>query len=377
MKILSAILVLILTYAGCFHNGENSSGNADKSLSIYRDTTITNFFKRTKGVVAMDGGYSIPLSNNKVLWVFGDSYIDHYDSVTHTVPCIFQVRNSALLQPRGNWQWQQTKTLLSSGPGVKSFLKDTTEPKHFIWPSSGIQLGDTAYVFCNDLKNTGKGLGFGNAGPPMWGKIKVPEMEVVGFSTLQDFGDVGFGIGFIKSNSGKYVYVYGSRMAKDTLANNIYVARFPADNPNAKWEFWTSAGWDFNQDSIAPIANVPGFSWHIDKVKNKYILVSAEFSLECDQGKEIYSAFSNSPTGPFSKRKTIYTIDDTIQGHYPFFYGVMLHPEYTNHKDEVLITYCINGYKPCIENCVNNRLNPDYYRLQAIRVPIKIIDPDL
>jgi len=37
----------------------------------------------------------------------------------------------------------------------------------------------------------------------------------------------------------------------------------------------------------------------------------------------------------------------------------------------------INGYEPCLRNCVNGRMNPDYYRLKAIRVPLELIDSGL
>lgn len=39
-------------------------------------------------------------------------------------------------------------------------------------------------------------------------------------------------------------------------------------------------------------------------------------------------------------------------------------------SDGLLITYCVNGYEPCVSNCVNGRMNPDYYRPRAIRLPI-------
>ena len=69
----------------------------------------------------------------------------------------------------------------------------------------------------------------------------------------------------------------------------------------------------------------------------------------------------------------IYTIDDRLQGHSPFFYSAIAHPEYINKKDELLVTYAINGYGTCVPDCRNNRMNPDVYRLKAIRVPCKLL----
>jgi hypothetical protein len=66
-----------------------------------------------------------------------------------------------------------------------------------------------------------------------------------------------------------------------------------------------------------------------------------------------------------------------LQGHYPFFYLPIPHPEYINANDELLLTYSINGYGTCIPSCVNNRFNPTMYRPRGIRIPLKLIDPSL
>jgi hypothetical protein len=43
------------------------------------------------------------------------------------------------------------------------------------------------------------------------------------------------------------------------------------------------------------------------------------------------------------------------------------HSELINSKDELLITYSINNYGPCFEDCPKGRMNPDHYRLRSVR----------
>lgn len=333
---------------------------------VAKDSLITNFFKRTTGMIAADGGYTIPLNNGKVLWIFGDSYMNDYDSVSHTVPCLFEANNSVLLQPKNDWNPKHTVTLPGS-IGTQSYFKN--KPDNFIWPLTGFQHGDTVYVICSDLYKYGPGqYDMKNEGS-VWAKILVGSMRVVTYSPLQDFKGIAFGQGFIKSNG--YVYTYGLKQ------NNIYVARFPEKSPNAPWSFWNGDTWTADVNKAATIANVPGFSMYMCKVKNKYVLLSTEFSLNCDAGKKIYAATSSNPAGPFTERKVIYIIDDKKQGHTPFFYGPLAHPEYINSKNELLIDYSINGYAPCIPSCNNGRYDPDNYRPRAIWVPLKLIDPEL
>jgi hypothetical protein len=347
------------------------------NLTVYKDSTVIKFFRRTHGWIASDGALTVPLSDGRVLWLMGDSHINDYDSVTGTIPALFQVRNAALLQPKDDWQWQHTKTLIGNGPGIKSFFKEIPDDNYFIWPAAGFQQGDTVYVYLANLMKTGKGAwAWGSAGHDLWGKMKFPEMDkVVGYSPLPDMDGIAFGMGFVKDAKSGYIYSYGSKL--DSVGSaQVFVARFPMDNPNVDWTFWDGENWNSNVNKIIPVGHV-GSGLFVTKVKNKYVLISSELSVACDQGKKIYSTTSNNPTGPFSPLKTIYTIDDTLQGHFPFFYTVILHPEYINDKNELLITYCINGYNPCVQTFKNGRGNPDYYRPKGIRVPLKLIDPAL
>jgi hypothetical protein len=63
-----------------------------------------------------------------------------------------------------------------------------------------------------------------------------------------------------------------------------------------------------------------------------------------------------------------------VLGHAPFFYAPAIHPEYINSRNELLITYDINGYSNCEPGCINNGYNPDYYRPRGLRVPLALID---
>ena len=337
-----------------------------------KDTTVTNFFRRTTGWISSDGGLTIPLADGRTLWLMGDSHIDDYDPATATVNCLFQVRNAALVQPKASWRPNNTSTLIGTGPGIKSFLKNNPDDNYFFWPADGIQLKDTVYIYCASMKNAAsalEGFGFAHAGPDCMAKLSFPELKVVGYTPLQDFDEIGFGIGFIKKDH--WVYVYGQKLTG--LTNQLFVARFPETHPDDPWQFWNGSRWSDNVKEIKAVAAQNGVSgtFQVCRVKNSILLTSSALSVGCDQGKDIYAATSSSLTGPFSPKQSIYTIDDTLQGHYPFFYTVVAHPEFLNDSRDLLFTYCINGYGSCVPICNNNRMNPDYYRPKAFRVPLK------
>lgn len=350
---------------------QQKSGNA-----VYKDQTATDFFKRSSGWIASDGGLTVHLSDNRTLWLMGDSHIDDYDPKTETIPCLFQVRNAALLQPNNDWNWQQTKTLIGNGPGIKSLFKHTQDNNYWFWPGAGVQIKDTVYVYNSELSKTGPGtMGFAGTGKDMWAKMKFPEMEVVEYSELPDFDNINFGSGFVKDDKSGYVYAYGGKLDPAIVASNVYVARFPQRDANAAWEFWNGSTWVADVKQVKPIATA-AVSPNVIRVKNKYVILSTALSVACDQGKDIFASVGDTPVGPFTNAESIYTNDDTLQGHYPFFYTVVGHPQFINKKNELLVTYCINGYAPCIDPCdgkMGNRTDPNHYRLKAIRVPLKLL----
>src|SRR5690349_19566905 len=47
-----------------------------------KDSVFTELFRRTTGWTAGDGALSVPLSDGRVLWLFGDSHIDDLDPAT-------------------------------------------------------------------------------------------------------------------------------------------------------------------------------------------------------------------------------------------------------------------------------------------------------
>jgi len=306
-----------------------------------------------------------------VLWLFGDSYIEQFDAKTGTVPCLFDAHNAALLQstddllhPRTLCNFKSRDKSLFRPPGVRE-----GEFWPCFWPGAGFQEGDTVYVYLTEIQKTAQGgmWGFKPIGQ-YWARWVLPEMKVAGYVKLPSFNGIYFWCGFVKDEESGFTYAFGDK--RNFTAGNVYVARFPTKNPESDWSFWDGRGWNFDVTSAAVIVQGASTSVNVCKVKGKFLLTTSEFSVACDQGRAIYISVSDSPMGPFSARKEIFAVDDTVNGHHPFFYSVAAHPESIDADNGLLITYCINGYEPCIPTCVNGRMNPDYYRPRAIRLPL-------
>ncbi len=340
-----------------------------------KDPAFTEFFRRTNGWEASDGALSLPLSDGRVLWLFGDSYIDQLDPATGTTPCLFDARNAALLQLPNDPQHPVT---LRATEGGRSFFRPPEakagDPWPCFWPGAGYEHGGIVWVSLMEMQKTpGGGMWGFKSVCQYWGAMRASNLVFVAYTKLPPFNGIQFWSGFVPDETHGCVYAFGEK--GHGLASDVYVARFPIANPAAPWSFWDGHAWNPNLTSASPVGQGNSSSVNVCRVRGKFLLFSTEFSVGCDQGRQIFVSVSDNPTGPFSPPQSVFTIDDAVQGHHPFFYAANAHPEFINAQDELLVTYCINGYEPCLPSCVDGRSNPDYYRPRAIRLPLRLIHP--
>ncbi|MDB6028231.1 MAG: hypothetical protein JWM68_4454 [Verrucomicrobiales bacterium] len=362
------ITALSLLFTGC----QSTRPPQVNALRVSKDIQFTEFFRRTNGWVSGDGALSVPLSDGRSLWLFGDSHIDSFDRKSKTVPCLFQARNAGLVQMENSFK--DAKTLVGTGTGFRSLFKRIPGDDPWFWPLGGFQEKQTAFIYLAELHQAGTGnFGFASTGNDFIAKMTLPEMTVTDYLPVPHLKGRGFGLGFVKEPDG-FIYTYGTKGSK--AGTDLYVARFKAETPERDWTYWNGNTWTDNLTNAASVFRTHAVSISVCKVRNKIVLTGSALSVKCDMGRDIYMSTSDSPTGPFSPTKKIYTIDDLVKGHSPFFYLPSAHPQFINRKDELLVTYSINGYEPCLPVCVKGRMNPDHYRPRAIRVPLKLIDPD-
>ena len=373
-RIISILICIQVISLSCKKKSSEPVVITPVNMAVYKDTVFTNYFKRSSGWIAGDGAYSIPTNDGRSLWLFGDSHIDDYNVITKTVPCLFQVRNAGIAMSTSDPSVQATLT----GSGFpRSYFSLGTDNNYWFWPGMGYQQLDTIYAFQARVKATGTGGVFGFAGvdSSYVAKVHVPDMTVSNYTLLPSKNGITFGTALVNDISTGYVYIYGTK--SNGFGNDVFVARFIPSGIYSQWEYYTVAGWNNNIISIQKIYSEFTSSFNVCKIKTKYVLFTTEFSVGCDQGKNIFVSVSDYPNGPFINHHSIWVVDDLLQGHTPFFYIANAHPEFDNGKNELLVTYCINGYGSCVNTCISNRADPDTYRPKAIRIPYKLIDASL
>src|SRR5215475_2707021 len=137
--------VLLISTAFMF-SGEAlaaESRSLNNEAKSYKDHAFTEFYRRTSGWTSGDGALSVPLSDGRVLWLFGDSHIDDFDPKTKTTPCLFQVRNAGLIQDANSLS--DARTMIAPGPDSRTWFRNSTNSDEWFWPVCGFQEGKSIY----------------------------------------------------------------------------------------------------------------------------------------------------------------------------------------------------------------------------------------
>ncbi|RCH56321.1 hypothetical protein DJ568_00200 [Mucilaginibacter hurinus] len=358
----------------------------------YRDDAVVNFFHRTnkaQGSVAFDQGNSIALTwgpnAGKVLWIAEDSFDGVRLKDNGNLLCgFFQYNNSVLIQPASrSWDPELTDnlTISNSTQGRPRQVFNAQPGTDFTWPGVGVEVGNKVYVYGAELKSLKL---VHQALYEMVQSASNNAWQINRFLPVgMDQANVVYSEGMVKPGDG-YVYAYGNMGV--FIVKYIYVARFKESDP-LTWTFWDGSKWVDKQpitkpttkealhfvgkgEDVAAYANT-AISYH----NGKYIMMQMDFGYGCDNPEHnIYISTSTSPTGPFTQKKKVFTIEDRYRGHIAKFYTPAIHPEFDNGNKELLLTYCLN-FSGCNtgDDCRNGELDSRQYQIKGIRVPYSLI----
>jgi hypothetical protein len=369
------------------------------TAEAYRDDAVVTFFHRgavSNTTVAFDQGNSIPLTNGanngKILWITQDAYASSQLKANGFLACqFFSYHNSAMLQPSlTNWTSSSTPNITTSSnasTGI-SLLEIIKSPGNhnstYTWPGAGVEIGSNVVLNAYESAN-----GSTPANQALYSIAESTSSTTWGAATritpngMSGQTKMSFSVGMIKKTAGDTVYVYG---AQSTFfnANAITLARFPTSNPSS-WSYWRGHGWASTPDTTSlsgAITVGSGTSTQanvmVSYVNGKYVMMQMDLGYFCDPNPHgIYISTATSPFGPFSAPKLVYTINDMYNGHLAKFYTPIVHGEFVNGLNELLVTYCLNynasGGTCLTTTCFNNNQDPNYYQIKAVRIPYSII----
>ncbi|MDB5016516.1 MAG: hypothetical protein JWQ84_1348 [Mucilaginibacter sp.] len=369
------------------------------TAEAYRDDAVVTFFHRgavSNTTVAFDQGNSIPLTNGanngKVLWITQDAYASSQLQANGQLYCqFFSYHNSGLLQPSTtNWASASTPnitTTSNAGTGINELEIVKSPGDHnatYTWPGAGVEVGSN--VLLNGYESAN---GSAPANQALYSIAESTSSTTWGAVTrltpngMSGQTKMGFSVGMIKKPAGDTVYVYGAQSTYFN-ANAITLARFAANSPSV-WSYWRGHSWASTPDTTSLTGAITvgsGTSTQanvmVSYVNGKYVMMQMDLGYFCDPGSHgIYISTATSPFGPFTAPKLVYTINDWYNGHLAKYYTPIVHGEFINGLNELLVTYCLNynasGGSCSTTTCFNNNQDPNYYQIKGVRIPYAVI----
>jgi hypothetical protein len=328
------------------------------------DTAFNRQFRREiGGWIAADATYSILLPDGKTLWLFGDTFLGKVNPDNSIVPGAKMIRNSAVIQEGDSLRTLYGGTAASPSDFIPTDNPDST----WYWPEHGLVYDDTLRIFAVNFRkdpDAPPGFQFAFAGNDMasftWPGLSFIHARPVAAHAVNG---VYYGPRILADSA--WYYIYGRR--DESEGSNLpyaHVARAPLEGLMGPWEYFNGSGWDIDPASSVPMHDQPvSQQFCVSTYLGKYILLSQEIWLSA----KIYTYTSNSPSGPWSNKKLIYTTPETSGD--VFTYNAYAHPQF-DHDRELLVSYNVNGDFFSIFS------NVEIYRPRFIRVPYMNLDYD-
>jgi hypothetical protein len=273
--------------------------------------------------VGGDGAYSVDLGHDRVLWLFGDSFIATSDKRTRSES--YMVRNSVALQ----FGKDPTRAFLQF-----YYRQQDSHPSSFVpeddtawfWPGHGIRSGDRALLFYARFTQESEGMwGFASAG---WTAFLVlnpdsePNQWELREATIPEQGrEVQLGGAVFQE--GDWLYVYGIEGDR----HDVHLARFElnlamnGDLTEPQW--WTGTTWGRASERKSVIDfGAPEFSVHYAAELGKYLFVATSgFG-----ASTIAIRVAPTPEGPWSEPRDVLRPEESFDPD-AFVYAAKAHPE--------------------------------------------------
>ena len=343
---MSIKIITVFAIVSLFFCGQVVSQNLEiEEATIWREGEA--LFKQDSRWLGADGAMSYPLSESRILWLFGDTFVAEKESASRR-KSVF-VRNTIAIQHGANPARAKIKFYWKHKNGMpSSFFPEDGEVWH--WPGGVVRIKDRLFIFLMAIKPTkGDVFGFGfeafesrvilvdnpDSPPNQWNLNEVATLHnnqkvIVGSSSVLVEED--------------HVYAFGSKEDED---HDIYLVRwklgdfYEADLSDEEW--WFGDGQGFKTLTSKDVAPSPvirkgqtEFTIHYDKKAKCYIQAQGTgFGVV-----PLALRVSDSLVGPWSDLVHVFEPEEKGRKNL-LLYAVKSHPELTG--ADLILSYVTNS----------------------------------
>lgn len=301
-----------------------------------------------------DGVYSVPLSDGRSIFIFGDTYLGEVNADNSRLNSTPAVKNSLVI-----WDNGKIETIIGKGAEKPQPYFQTSDPDStWFWPGHGYEHNGMLTFFLTQFKASGTGVfGFEWVGTGI-AKVKTKDLGKVEpeIRKWEHGTDIHFGMATLIENA--EVYVFGVK------AFRVYVAKAKLGT-SEHWQYWDGQQWSSNSSEAQALEGIyTSEQFSVFKHKNQYIILSQGAML----GKEIFAYSSENMLEGWSKPIEIYLTTEPDTDSTLMTYNALAHPQFTR-NDSLLISYCVNS-----TDFLSIYKDVNRYRPRFIRVPDAVIE---
>jgi len=334
-------------------------------------------FDRQTGWTGADGAYSVPLSKNLILWLFGDTWVGDIQNNVHVNATI--VNNTLAIQHGLPPSESSVDFYIGRTPGGKAeaFIHPA-DGRGWLWIYHGVLTPQGLYLFLVQIERTEKppAAGFRLIGTWLahvanpedlpanwriahhripWGSFSSPAATLFGSWVLKQ---------------GQWIYIYGT--TEDVIDGFHHKYMILARAPESglarfdQWQFYNNGKWSADYKKAerlcAGVANEYSVSYL--PAMGNYIAVYSD----SDRSDNIVARFAPNPWGPWDDPVSFYRCPEARWGKNIICYAAKGHPGILEDPNELMVTYIANSTD--FDTMVNDaRL----YRPRFIRVRFNIL----
>lgn len=361
-------LVLLLFFSTLSFSGCKCAASAKstvKTLEVIKDTAmLQRLFPEGKwGLTAADAAISIPLSGDRSLWLWGDSFVGKITPGMKEPDTRMIMGNVFLVLDRDG-----AHTIIGgNADNPQAVVRcDSVDGKLAVyWTHHGFAENGILHWFASRIVFGGTGMWDFHADEVRYFRLDTGNFQVIDSYRLDAFETNGVGYGFGLHKHKGYYYLYGNKGEGRGRPASLHAARARLVNDKLQdFEYFDGSGWSADPSLSAALEGVDvsvSSQFSVFNHKGKFILINQEKGIGMN---DIYSFISDSPVGPWKNKKKLYSVPETLQDSNLFAYNAMAHPQYSS-DDHLLVSYCLNTHTPMERN--------SDYRPRFILVPYDMI----
>lgn len=309
-------------------------------------------FAGDRGWIGADAVYSAALGPDRIIWLFGDTFIGKVEDGRRLDASI--VNNSVAIQTGRSAQTAQVTFHYGRHPdGQPEAVIEPEDGRGWFWIYDGIRTAGGLYLFLVQIERSEDPTVFGFRLIGNWlGRVENPDeppelwriaQKRLPWSTDTGKDQVLFGSALLTIGADLYVYGVRDRLIEGRLHKGMIVARVPLDQLEdlSQWRFYADGQWTALHRKASTISDDVANEYSVSYLPRlgRYVLVYSEGGLS----PNILARLATEPTGPWGKPIQIYRCPESGWDTRIFCYAGKGHPEVSTEAGELIVTYVTNA----------------------------------